>query len=183
MSGMERVLILAADDVEDVELLYPYYRLMEEGYQPVIASSKKGDITGKHGYKVKVDLSYDEVEPDEYFAVLLPGGRSPERVRIDMHAIQIVKSFIESRKPMAAICHGPQILISAGAVKGRRMTCWIGIRDDLIAAGAKYEDKEVVEDGELITSRQPSDLPRFMSSFLKLLQRTKERLQMQVNKA
>ncbi len=180
---MEKVLILAADDVEDVELLYPYYRLMEEGYLPVVASSKKGEITGKHGYKVRVDLSYNEVEADEYFALLLPGGRSPERVRVDMQAIRIVKSFVERRKPIAAICHGPQILISAGAVKGRKMTCWIGVRDDLIAAGADYEDKEVVEDGELITSRQPSDLPSFMSSFLKLLQRTKKRLQMQLSNA
>src|SRR5579875_1830188 len=162
MNGMEKVLILAADDVEDVELLSPYYRLMEEGYLPVVASSKKGEITGKHGYKVRVDLSYNEVEADEYFALLLPGGRSPERVRVDMQAIRIVKSFVERRKPIAAICHGPQILISAGA---------------------DYEDKEVVEDGELITSRQPSDLPSFMSSFLKLLQRTKKRLQMQLSNA
>jgi len=181
MNDMKRVLILASDDFEDVELLYPYYRLIEEGYLPLVASGKKGEIIGKHGYRVKVDITYDEAELNQYSALLLPGGRSPERVRVNNQAIQIVKSFVESRKPVGAICHGPQILISAGAVKGRKMTCWIGVRDDLIAAGANYEDRDVVEDGEFVTSRQPSDLPRFMSSFLKLLEeyRSKESLAMQ----
>ena len=106
--------------------------------------------------------------------LVIPGGRSPERVRIHQEAVRIVREFLESKKPVAAICHGPQLLISAGAVKGRRMTCWIGIRDDVIAAGGIYEDTEVVVDegedaGKIITSRKPDDLPAFCREILKSL--------------
>lgn len=175
---MKKVVILAADDVEDLELLYPYYRLKEEGYVAIVAGSQKGSIKGKHDYIIPVDMSYDEVIAEDFDAILLPGGKSPEKVRLDQRALAIVKHFVESRKPIAAICHGPQILISANAVKGRRMTCWKGIRDDLIAAGANYEDKEVVVDDQLVTSRQPSDLPFFMEAFLNLL-REQEKKRMQ----
>lgn len=164
-----KVLILTADDVEDLELFYPYYRLKEAGHQPSVASILKGKLTCKHGYTFDADMSFREVKPDDYDALLIPGGRAPERVRLDNDALSILRNFLERRAPIAAICHGPQLLISAGAVKGRRMTCWKGIKDDLIAAGARYEDKEVVVDDNFVTSRQPSDLPEFMDAFLKLL--------------
>ena len=171
---MARVLFLLEDDFEDLEFFYPYYRLLEEGHSPHVASSTTAERKGKHGYLIRSDVSYAEVDVSEYHMLVIPGGRSPERVRIHQEAVRIVKEFLESKKPVAAICHGPQLLISAGAVKGRRMTCWIGIRDDIIAAGGIYEDAEVVVDeggdaGKIITSRKPDDLPAFCREILKSL--------------
>jgi len=164
-----KILIITYNDVEDVELLYPYFRLIEEGYEVHVASKSKGFIKGKHGYEIKVDITFDEVNPEEYIGLVIPGGRAPEKIRIIPRVIEIVKSFLRRNKPIAAICHGPQLLISANAVKGRRITSYIGIRDDVIAAGGIYEDKEVVVDGNIVTSRHPPDLPAFMREFLKLL--------------
>jgi len=164
-----KVLILAYDDVEDIELLYPYFRLIEEGYEVHIVSKNKGYIKGKHGYEIKVDVKFDEIKPEEYVGLVIPGGRAPEKIRIIPKVVEIVKSFLKENKPVAAICHGPQLLISANAVKGRRLTSYIGIRDDVVAAGGLYEDKEVVVDGNLITSRHPPDLPAFTRELLRLL--------------
>ncbi|MEM0074897.1 MAG: type 1 glutamine amidotransferase domain-containing protein [Nitrososphaerota archaeon] len=166
---MQNILFLVADEYEDLELFYPYYRLKESGYNPVIAASKKGALTGKHNYQIQADVTFSEVRADDYVALVLPGGKSPERVRLDKDALTIVKYFMSNGHPVAAICHGPQILISAGLVKGRRMTCWKGVRDDLIAAGAMYEDSSCVVDRNLVTARQPSDLHAFMKEFLNIL--------------
>jgi len=164
----KKILILSADGFEDVELLYPYHRLREEGFEVHIASNKD-EIVGKHGYKVKVDKKFEEVNPNEYDALVLPGGKAPERVRLDENAIKIVKHFFEEKKPVAAICHGPQVLISAGVIKGRKLTSWYGIRDDVKIAGGKWIDKEVVVDENLVTSRHPGDLYAWMREFVKLL--------------
>lgn len=164
-----KVLILSYNEVEDIELLYPYYRLIEEGYEVHVASKDRGLIKGKHGYEVKVNLTFDEVNPDEYLGLIIPGGRAPEKIRIIPKAVEIVKNFVSNNKPVAAICHGPQLLISANIVKGRKVTSYIGIRDDIVAAGGIYEDKEVVVDENIVTSRHPPDLPAFMREFLKLL--------------
>lgn len=166
-----KVLILAENDFEDLELFYPLYRLREEGYGGDVASSSLDVRIGKKGYQIKPDLKYEDVRAEEYAALVIPGGKSPERVRINENAVEIVRRFLELEKPVAAICHGPQLLISAGAVKGRRMTSWIGIRDDLIAAGAEYVDAEVVVDGNIITSRMPDDLPAFCRELIKMLKR------------
>ena len=164
----KKILILSADGFEDVELLYPYHRLREESFEVHIASNKD-EIVGKHGYKVKVDKKFEEVNPNEYDALVLPGGKAPERVRLDENAIKIVKHFFEEKKPVAAICHGPQVLISAGVIKGRKLTSWYGIRDDVKIAGGKWIDKEVVVDENLVTSRHPGDLYAWMREFVKLL--------------
>jgi protease I len=164
-----RVLVLIENDFEDLELFYPLYRLKEEGFEVFVASSDKNEKTGKKGYTIKPDLTFDEVNSAEYAALILPGGKSPERVRVNEMAVEIVKEFLRLKKPIAAICHGPQLLISANAVNGRRMTSWVGIRDDLKAAGAIYEDKEVVVDENIITSRMPSDLPAFCRELVKSL--------------
>ncbi len=167
-----RVLILAANGVEDLELYYPYLRLLEEGVDVDVAAPEKGVIKCKYGYQFKVDLSINDVKPEEYDGLILPGGKAPERIRIYAKTIEIVKHFSNTGKPIGAICHGPQVLISAGIIKGRRVTCYIGIRDDVIVAGGKYEDKEVVVDGNIVTSRNPFDLPYFMREFIKLLKKT-----------
>ncbi len=166
-----QVLMLVENDFEDLELFYPLYRLKEEGYGVKVASSSADVRVGKRGYTVKPDLCYEDVNVDEFSALVIPGGKSPERVRINGKAVEIVRKFLESGKVVAAICHGPQLLISANAVKGRKMTSWIGIRDDLIAAGAEYVDAEVVVDGNIITSRMPDDLPAFCREILNALRR------------
>lgn len=164
-----KVLFLSADEFEDLELIYPLHRIKEEGHEVYVASTKKDTIVGKHGYSVKVDLLFDEVDPEEFDALVLPGGKAPERVRINPKAVEIAKKMFEAGKPVASICHGPQILISAGVLKGRKGTCVVTIKDDLINAGAEYIDKEVVVDGNWVSSRHPGDLYAWMREFVKLL--------------
>ena len=164
-----KALILSADHFEDSELLVPYYRLQEAGVEVVVASLKRGAITGKHGYEVDVDKTIDEANPDDYAILVLPGGKAPAVARKEPKALEIARSFFAQNKPVAAICHGPQILISAGLLKGRRATCYKSVADELKEAGSLYEDRKVVVDGNLVTSRQPSDLPAFMRETMKLL--------------
>ncbi len=156
-----KALVFGADGFEDMELFYPYHRLKEEGITTYIASMKKGLITGKQGYQVNVDIAFKDVNPVSYDILVISGGKGPEKMRLDKDALEIVKHFFRENKPVAAICHGPQLLVSAGVIKGRKVTCWIGIRDDIIAAGALYEDSEVVIDGNLVSSRSPADLHAF----------------------
>jgi protease I len=164
-----KALIISADRYEDTELLVPYYRLLEEGIETDIASVKKGPIKGKHGYEVEATKTLAQVSPDDYDVLVLPGGRAPEEVRKEPKAIEIARDFFMKGKPVAAICHGPQILVTAGLLKGRHATCYRSVVDELQAAGAIYEDKEVVVDGNLVTSRQPSDLPAFMRETMKMI--------------
>jgi len=168
-----KALIISANNFEDSELLVPYYRLKEEGLQVDIASLKKGKIKGKHGYEVDVDKTLKEVNPDEYDILILPGGRAPETIRKDKDALDIAKDFFIKNKPVSAICHGPQTLISAGLLKGRDATCYKSVAQEMKDAGAHYEDKEVVLDRNLITSRQPSDLPAFLREMMKMLKKAK----------
>jgi protease I len=164
-----KALFISADRYEDSELLVPYYRLLEEGFEVDIASMKKQPITGKHGYEVNVTKTLAEVRPEDYDLLVLPGGKAPEAVRKEQRAVELARDFFLKGKPVAAICHGPQTLITAGLLKGRRATCYRTVSDELKAAGAIYEDKEVVVDGNLVTSRQPSDLPAFMRETMKLV--------------
>jgi protease I len=166
-----KVLILSADNFEDSELLVPYYRFIEEGFQVVIASIKTGRITGKHGYEVEVDKILEEVNTDDYELLLLPGGKAPAQLRKQPAALEIALRFFAENKPVAAICHGPQILISAGLLKGRRATCYKLVATELKEAGAEYEDRELVVDGNLVTARQPSDIPVFMREIMKMLRK------------
>lgn len=162
-----KALMISADNFEDSELLVPYYRLKEAGVDVAVASLSRGAIKGKHGYEVAVDKTLDEVNPDDYAILVLPGGAAPALVRKEPKALEIARSFFARSKPVAAICHGPQILISAGLLKGRRATCYKSVADELKEAGALYEDREVVVDAYLVTSRQPTDLPAFMRETMK----------------
>lgn len=168
-----KALIISADNFEDTELLVPYYRLKEDGIDVDIASIKKGKIKGKHGYEIEANKALNEVNPSYYDILILPGGKAPEAIRKEKEAHDIARHFFEKNKPVAAICHGPQTLISAGLLKGRRATCYKTVADELKASGAIYEDREVVVDGNLITSRQPSDLPAFIKEIMKILKKTK----------
>jgi protease I len=165
-----KALILAADGFEDSELLVPRYRLLEAGVHVEVAGPEGGEVlTGKHGYEVQADLSFTYINPDVYALVVIPGGKAPETVRLDNYAVNAVKKIGEADKVVAAICHGGQVLISAHAIRDKKATCWQGIRDDLIAAGADYVDQEVVVDGHLVTSRCPDDLPAFCREIFRLI--------------
>jgi len=164
-----KILIISADNFEDSELLVPYYRLKEARVDVEVASLSRGVITGKHGYEVAVNKTLDEVNTDDYAILVLPGGAAPAVVRKEPRALEIARSFFAQNKPVAAICHGPQILISAGLLQGRRATCYRSVAAELKEAGAFYEDREVVVDANLVTSRQPTDLPAFMRETMKQL--------------
>ena len=169
-----KALVISADNFEDTELLVPYYRLQEERIDADVASIRKGTIKGKHGYEVTVTKTLAEVNPEEYDILVLPGGKAPEAIRKQKKAVEIVQHFFQKNKPVSAICHGPQTLITAGLLKGRHATCYRTVAEEMKAAGAIYEDRDVVVDGNLVTSRQPSDLPAFMRETLKIVKRTKD---------
>jgi protease I len=166
-----KALMISANNFEDTELLVPYYRLKEEGVIVDIVSINKGMIKGKHGYEVEVDKTLKEVKAEEYDILILPGGKAPAAIRKEKTALEIARHFFEKNKPVSAICHGPQTLISAGLLKGRHATCYKSVAGEMENAGALYEDKEVIVDGNLITSRQPSDLPFFLKETMKLLRK------------
>src|SRR4030066_788030 len=146
-----KALIISADNFEDSELLYPYYRLKEEGVEVDIASVKKGPIKGKHGYEVDANKDLREINAAEYDLLLLPGGKAPEKIRKEKEALEIAKHFFGNNKPVSAICHGPQTLITAGLMKGRHATCYKSVAEEMKNAGAVYEDKEGIADGNLGT--------------------------------
>ena len=164
-----QALIVSSDNFEDSELLVPYYRLKEAGVEVTVASMNRGVIKGLHGYEVTVDKSLGEIDPNDYAILVLPGGKAPAALRKEAKALEIARSFFAGGKPVAAICHGPQILISAGLVKGRRATCYKSMAAELKDAGALYEDREVVVDVNLVTSRQPADFPAFLRETVKQL--------------
>ncbi|HEO98827.1 MAG: type 1 glutamine amidotransferase [Campylobacterales bacterium] len=159
-----RALIMTADLFEDSELNVPFHALLKAGSDIDIASFKKGKITGKHGLRLEATLSLDEVDPKRYDILILPGGKAPEALRKTPRALEIARYFFEHGKPVAAICHGPQILISAGLMNGREATGYQSIKEELEAAGAVYRDEKVVIDQNLITSRNPSDLDAFVEA-------------------
>lgn len=168
----KKVLIITADRFEDSELLQPHQRLGEEGIDVDIASLKRGTVSGKHGSEVTAGLSVDEVDPAEYDLLLLPGGKAPAELRKHPQVLDIARQFFATDKPVAAICHGPQILASAGVMRGRTTTAYPSVAEELEAAGAHFEDKEVVVDGRLITSRRPDDIPAFIRAILRQLQQS-----------
>lgn len=162
-----RALIISADNFEDSELLVPYYRLREEGIPVDVASIEKGAIKGKHGYSVEVMVTVDEVDPSSYDILILPGGKASSALRKNKKVLDIIKNFDEAGKPISAICHGPQLLVSAGILKGRHVTCYKTVAAEIKGAEGVYEDREVVVDGNIVSSRMPSDLSAFMRETMK----------------
>ena len=156
-----KALILVGNGFEDSEFFYPYYRLKEEGISVDVASPGGEKVSGKHGYSFEANRSISDVKAADYDLLVLPGGKGPESVRLEPNAVKVTKEIFEADKTVAAICHGVLVLISADVLRGRKGTCWKGVRDDMKVAGAEYQDREVVVDGNLITSRQPDDLPAF----------------------
>ena len=165
----KRIAILAGPEYEDLELHYPLLRLLEAGADVKVLAVKKDLVTGKHGLSVVPDLTFDEAKPTDYDAVIVPGGWAPDRIRRSESAVLFVKSLHERGGLVAAICHGPQVLISAGILKGKKVTCISAVKDDVINAGAEYLDREVIVDQNVITSRFPADLPAFCRAIINWL--------------
>ncbi|GIW04258.1 MAG: glutamine amidotransferase [Thermomicrobiales bacterium] len=172
MAAKKRVAMVLANNFEDSEALEPKRALEEAGAEVVIIGIERGEITGKKGAKLVADTTFAELSPEDeasFDLLVIPGGGSPENLRIYEPAVAFTKRFVESGKPVAAICHGAQLLISAKVLKGRTITAVNKIRDDVINAGAHYVDEPLVVDGNLITSRVPADLPVFNEAILKAL--------------
>jgi protease I len=162
-----KALFLIADGFEDVQFFCPYYRLREDGVSVTVAAAVDNKaVTGLHGYVVEPDMPIPELNPSEYDLLVIPGGRAPERLRLREEAVDLARTFAQDGSLVAAIGHGPQLLLSAGALDGRSGTCDPGIRDDVRSVAGSYRDEAVVVDGPLITARGNDDLPQFCEQIL-----------------
>ncbi len=169
LSG-KQILMFVDDIYEDLELWYPKIRLTEEGAEVIVAGSFKMKLySGKYGYPCKSDASFDEINPEEFDALVIPGGFAPDKLRRDSRVLEITKNIFNSGKLVAHICHAGWIPISAGVIKGFKCTSTPGIKDDLINAGAVWLNEPVVVDRNMISSRNPGDLPEFCRAIIKQL--------------
>ena len=167
---MKKIAILVEDLYQVLEVWYPLLRLREEGVEAkLIGTGSKDTYGSKEGYPAKVDASIEEIDPKNFDGVVIPGGFAPDILRRYEGIVKFIKHLHDDGKVVAAICHGGWLLVSADIVKGRQVTCFFAIKDDLIAAGADYVNKEVVVDGNIITSRKPEDLPAFTIEIIKQL--------------
>ena len=166
----KRIAILAENLYQEMELWVPYYRMKEEGAEvKVVGAGGAQSYTSKHGYPVTVDVQAEAVSAVEFDAVVVPGGYAPDMMRRHASMVKLVREAAQQGKVVAAICHAGWMLASAGIARGRTLTCFKSIKDDLVNAGAHYVDRDVVRDGNLITSRSPSDLPAFMREIVRAL--------------
>jgi protease I len=167
----KKIAILATDGFEQSELLEPRKALDDAGAETVVISLKSGEIKGWNhtdwGKSVKVDKTIEEANPHEFDALVLPGGvMNPDKLRMESRAVGFVRLFATSGKPVAAICHGPWLLIEAGLVSGKTVTSWPSVKTDLANAGANWVDQEVATDGQFITSSKPDDIPAFSQAII-----------------
>jgi protease I len=167
----KRIAILAEQDFEDVELMEPLKAMKEAGAQIfIVGSGSQTSYQGKRGKAtIKVDIDADKVRADDFDAVIIPGGYAPDKMRLHQSMIDLVRKAHDLGRVIAAVCHGPQLLISAGIVSGRRLTSWPSVAIDLKNAGAIWVDEPLVKDGNIITSRRPSDLPVFNRAIIQAL--------------
>src|SRR5919201_3230603 len=177
---MPKVLILAGDAAESLEVMYPYQRLLEEGYEVHIAGPSKKKLqfvvhdfvdgydtyTEKPGYTWDADLAFADVDPSEYVALVIPGGRAPEYIRNDPDFKRIVEHFFGTEKPVAQLCHAPLALASSGVLGGRRTAAYPALEPDVVKAGAEFVDSEAVVDGVMVSARAWPDHPSWMREFM-----------------
>jgi len=169
----KRIAILAEDNYQELELWYPLLRLREEGAQVTVVGRETGRVhTSKHGYEVTADIAANEARSQDYDAIIIPGGYAPDLMRRDPAMVRLVRDAYDQGKVVAAICHAAWMLASADIVRGKRLTSFYSIKDDLVNAGATWVDKSVVRDGNLITSRVPQDLPFFCKEIISAISRT-----------
>jgi protease I len=166
----KRIAILVDILYQEMEVWYPLFRLQEAGAEVVCVGPKAGETYGsKLGYPVKADLSFEQARARDFDGVVVPGGYAPDHIRRHPAAVQFVRDLDAQGKLVASICHGPWVLCSAGILKGRRATSFIAIKDDVVNAGAIWEDSEAARDGNLVTARKPEDLPAFMRTAIAVL--------------
>jgi deglycase len=162
-----KALFLIADGFEDLQFFCPYYRLREDGVAVTVAAAVDNQpVKGLQGYVVEPDMPIPELNPSEYDMLVIPGGRAPERLRLREEAVDVARTFVQDGALVAAIGHGPQLLISAGALDGKSVTCDPGIRDDIRSVAGTYRDEAVVVDGPLITARGNDELPAFCEQII-----------------
>jgi protease I len=166
---MKKIAVLVEDNYQVLEAWYPYLRLREEGIHTVFVGTGKKQYTSKEGYHAPQELSITKTKPGEFDGVIIPGGYAPDILRRHKSVNAFVRKMSQSGKLVAAICHAGWVLVSADILRGKKATCFFAIKDDLVNAGAKFIDKEVVVDGNLITSRNPYDLPAFCREIIKYL--------------
>ncbi|MCA1960287.1 MAG: type 1 glutamine amidotransferase [Desulfomonile sp.] len=167
----KKAAILVEDVYNEFEVWIPYYRLKEEGIHViVVGSGSAGTYHGKYGIPIKADVKASQVKADDFDALVIPGGYAPDKMRVHPEMVTLVRDMFVAGKVVASICHGGWMLASAGVLKGKKATSYIAIKDDMVNAGALWEDSEVVRDGNLITSRKPDDLPAFCRTLIQALE-------------
>ena len=164
-----KIAVLVEDHYQVLEVWYPYLRLREQGIDTVLVGTGKKEYKSKEGYPAKEELSVEKADPGDFEGVIIPGGYAPDVLRRYEGINQFVKNIFSRGKMVAAICHGGWVLVSADVLRGRKATCFFAIKDDLVNAGATFQDQEVVVDGNLITSRNPYDLPTFCRAIISFL--------------
>jgi len=165
-----RVVILTGPGFEDVEVIYPYYRMQEAGFAVDVSTSNDTEVFGKYGVPVQPTLKKKDLSVDDFDAVIIPGGNeAPDRVRQEEHMVSFVHDMYQAGKVVSSVCHGPWVLIEASVVRGKKTTCYKGMKTDLINAGATYTGDPVVVDGRLVTADHPRSLGAWMRETLKLL--------------
>jgi len=168
---VKKIAVLVEDHYQVLEVWYPYLRLREEGFETVFVGTGKKQYSSKEGYPVEAELNIRDVKPADFAGVVVPGGYAPDMLRRYKEVTDFVKKMDEEKKLVAAICHAGWVLVSAGILKDRKATCFSAIKDDVINAGAGYIDEEVVVDANLITSRNPYDLPAFCREIIRFLKK------------
>lgn len=166
----KKVLILAGPDFEDRELVYPYYRFQEAGAEVKVAGLGEKTYKGKYGIPVEVDGRCEDFTNQKWDIVVVPGGWAPDKIRMNDAALEIVRKTVKDGNIVAAICHAGWVLASANVIKGKKVTSYKAIKDDMIHAGGEWVDKEVVVDGNIVTSRTPADLPAFCREIIRVAQ-------------
>ena len=165
----KQIAILVEDLYQDQEVWYPVFRLKEAGADVLVVGTNKKEFKSKYGYPILADVTVEKVSAKQFDAVIVPGGYAPDLLRRFPAVIKLVKEMDQQGRLIAAICHGPWVLCSADVLRGKTATCFFAIKDDVMNAGAKYVDREVVRDANVITARKPDDLPAFLRTIIEAL--------------
>lgn len=164
------VLFLTADKTEDLEFFYPYYRFVEQGFKVDVVTPDGGSFEGKQGLGLQHTKKITDVDAQQYDLLYIPGGKAPAALKKDDDAIALVKNFVSTGKPVASICHGPQLLAAADVIQGRAIAAWPDVQEEVTDSGATFKNQETCVDGQFITARWPADLPAHVAKTLEVLQ-------------